>query len=154
FLNPNAVAAETLLVLWVALKCLEPGRGWPMCAALGFALAIAVHVHPTSAPAFLLVPALLWARRERHQGVVGPIAAMAVAFFVPFAPYALAEIQGGFADVTSASAYLTNQVVVANIVNAPIVIADYLFEGPRIVAEYFLQWRRGLASLLGAIGVL
>jgi hypothetical protein len=154
FLNPNAVAAAALLVLWVALKCLEPGRGWPMFAALGLALATAVHVHPTSAPALLLVPALLWARLERHEGVVAPIAAMAVAFLVPFAPYALAEIRGGFADVTSASAYLTNQVVVANIVNAPIVIAEYLFEGPRIVAEYLLQWRRGLASVLGAIGVL
>jgi len=154
FLNPNAVAAAALLVLWVALECLEPARDWPMFAALGFVLALAIHVHPTSAPVFLLAAIVFWARHRRHGSLAAPMLAMIVAFLLPFVPYFYAEIRGGFADWGSASTYLSKQVVPVNVTNAPAVIADYVFAGPKVVAEYFLHWKRGLASALGALAAL
>lgn len=151
FLNPNAVAAAVLLVLWLAMRCAEPGRGAAAFAALGLALAVAIHVHPTAAPMLLVIAPLLWMRWRDGRGVALPMVALAGGFAAPFLPYVVSQLRGGFADWTSASAYVTAQVVPANIVNTPAVIADYVFAGPRIVAEYLLGWRRGLASVLGAV---
>jgi hypothetical protein len=154
FLNPNAVAAAALLVLWLALICAEPRRGAPAFAALGLALAVAIHVHPTAAPVALLVVAVLWVRWRRERTLAVPLVAAAAGFALPLLPYVVSELRGGLADWPSASAYVAAQVVPANIVHAPAVIGDYLFAGPRVVAEYLLGWRRGVASLLAALMVL
>ncbi len=149
FLNPNAVAAAALLVLAIALRGLERKIEWPTFAALGVALAAAIHVHPTSAPVFILVAPVLWAHHRRGRSVLGPSAAIAAGFVVPFIPYAVSQIRGGFADWGSAGAYLSGQVVPANIVNAPAVIAGYVLAGPAVIAEYLLRWEAGRAAMLG-----
>src|SRR5689334_1820431 len=150
FLNPNAVAAAALLVLLVAQRSLDRGREWPAFAALGLCLAAAIHVHPTAAPVFLLLAPVLWTRYRRRSGLAAPLVALAAGFLVPFVPYVLSQVHGGFGDWRTASAYLAAQVVPGNIVNAPDVIADYVFAGPEVVAEYLLRWRPGAASALGA----
>ena len=150
FLNPNAVAAAALLVLFMALECLEAEAAWPMFAAFGLSLAVALHVHPTAAPVFLLVAPVLWGRYRRRQSLLAPLAAMVASFLVPFVPYVIGEIRGGFADWSSGSAYVTAQVVPANVVNVPAIIVDYVIAGPTVIAQYLLGWRPERAWLLGA----
>ena len=150
FLNPNAVAAATLAVLAIALRCLEERVEWPTFAALGLALAVALHVHPTSAPIFVLLVPVLRAHHRRGQALGVPLLALASGFFVPFLPYVVSEVRGGFADWTSASTYVSAQIVPANIVNVPRLVADYLLAGPAVIAEYLMHWSPGRARLLGA----
>jgi hypothetical protein len=152
FLNPNAVAAATLAVLAIALHALERKITWPTFAALGLALAIAIHVHPTSAPIFILLVPVLWAHRRRGQPLLVPLLAIAVGFLVPFLPYVVSQVRGGFADWGSASSYVAAQIVPANVVNVPTLVADYLLAGPAVIAEYLMHWRPERAALLG-VGV-
>ncbi len=150
FLNPNAVAAAALLVLLVALRSVDPEREWPAFAALGLCLAVAIHVHPTAAPVFLLLAPVLWTRYRRRSGLAAPLVALAAGFIAPFLPYVVSEVRGGFGDWRTASAYLHAQVVPGNIVSVPSVIADYVYAGPEVLAEYLLHWRPAAASALGA----
>jgi hypothetical protein len=150
FLNPNGVAAAVLLVLAIALRAIEKESDWPTFAALGLALAVAMHVHPTSAPAFILIAPVLWAHHRRGQRLPGAVVAIAAGFVVLFLPYLVSQIGGGFSDWRSASAYVSGQVVLANIVNVPTVIRNYLFAGPAVIAEYFLHWQPERGPLLGA----
>ena len=150
FLNPNGVAAATLLVLAIALRAIEKESDWPTFAALGVALAVAMHVHPTSTPVFILLAPVLWAHHRRGQRLPGAIVAIAAGFLVPFLPYVVSQISGGFADWGSASAYVSGQVVLANIVNVPRVILNYLLGGPAVIAEYLLHWQPDRSVLLGA----
>jgi hypothetical protein len=149
FLNPNAVAAAALLVLAISLRGLEKRIGWPTFAALGLALAVAIHVHPTSAPVFILVAPVLWIHYRRCHSLLGPLVAIAAGFLVPFIPYVVSQIRDGFADWGSASAYMSGQVVPANIVNVPTVIASYLLAGPAVIAEYLMRWNPDRAAMLG-----
>jgi len=149
FLNPNGVAMAMLAVLAVALPGIERPAGLGRCLALGVALALALHVHPTSLPVFLLAPAVLWARFKDRAGVVLAAIAMAAGFAVPFVPYVVAQAMSGFADWTSASGYVAKQVFVGNIVNAPQVVAAYLVDGPRTMAGFLLQWPADHAAWLG-----
>jgi hypothetical protein len=150
FLNPNGVAAAALLVLAIALRAIEKKSDWPTFAALGLALAVAMHVHPTSAPVFILIAPVLWAHYRRGQGLPGAVAAIAAGFLVPFLPYVVSQIGGGFADWGSASAYVSGQVALANIVNAPKVILNDVLGGPAVIAEYLLHWQPDRSALLGA----
>lgn len=149
FLNPNGVAAATLLVLAVALRGLEKRIEWPTFAALGLALAVAIHVHPTSAPVFILVVAVLWLHYQRCRTLLVPLLAFVVGFLVPFIPYVVSQIRGGFADWVSATAYMSGQVVFANIVNTPTLIVNYLLAGPAVVAEHLMHWSPKRAAMLG-----
>ena len=150
FLNPNGVAAAALLVLAIALRAIEKQSDWPTFTALGLALAVAMHVHPTSAPVFILLGPVLWAHHRRGERLPGAVVAIAAGFLVPFLPYVVSQIGGGFADWGSATAYVTGQVVLANIVNVPRVILDDLLGGPAVIAEYLLHWQSDRAALLGA----
>ncbi|MDQ2961884.1 MAG: hypothetical protein M3R31_01815, partial [Pseudomonadota bacterium] len=149
FLNPNAVAAAALGVLAISLRGIEKRIGWPTFAALGLALAVAVHVHPTSVPVFILVAPVLWMHHRRGQNVLSALVAIAIGFFVPFIPYVVSEIRGGFADWGSATKYVSGQVVPANIVNVPMVIVSYVLAGPAVTAEYLMRWKPDRAALLG-----
>ena len=150
FLNPNGVAAAALLVLAIALRAIEKQSDWPTFAAFGLALAVAMHVHPTSAPVFILVAPVLWAHYRRGQSLPGAVVAIPAGFLVLFLPYVVSQIGGGFADWRSASAYVSDQVVLANIVNAPKVIQNDVLGGPAVIAEYLLHWRPDRSALLGA----
>lgn len=150
FLNPNGVAAAALLVLAIALRAIEKQSNWPTFAALGLALAVAMHVHPTSAPVFILVAPVLWAQYRRGQSLSGAVAAIAAGFLVLFLPYVVSQIGGGFSDWGSASAYVSGQVVLANFVNAPKVILNDVLGGPAVIAEYLLHWQPDRSALLGA----
>jgi hypothetical protein len=149
FLNPNGVAAAALLVLAISLRALEKESDWPTFAALGLALAVAMHVHPTSAPVFILLAPVLWAHHRRGQTVPVALGAIAAGFLVPFLPYVVSQIGGGFADWRSATAYVSGQVVLTNIVNVPRVILNYLLGGPAVIAEYLLHWQPDRGALLG-----
>jgi hypothetical protein len=151
FLNPNGVAAAALLVLAVSLRGLEKRIGWPTFTALGLALAVAIHVHPTSAPVFILVVLVLWLHYRRSQRLLGPLVAIVAGFLVPFIPYVVSQIRGGFADWGSATAYMSGQVVPTNIVNVPAVIVSYLLAGPAVVAEYLMRWSPDRAAMLGVV---
>ena len=150
FLNPNGVAAAALLVLAIALRAIEKQSDWPTFAALGLALAVAMHVHPTSTPIFILVAPVLWAHYRRGQSLPGAVVAIAAGFLVLFLPYVVSQIGGGFADWGSARAYVSDQVVLANIVNAPTVIQNDVLGGPAVIAEYLLHWQPDRSALLGA----
>ena len=149
FLNPNAVAAATLAVLAIALHCLQEKVEWPTFAVLGLALAVAIHVHPTSAPIFILLAPVLWTQHRRGQPLLGPVLAIVVGFLVPFLPYVVSQVRGGFSDWRSASTYVSAQIIPANIVNAPAVIVDYLLAGPAVIAQYLMHWSPERAVLLG-----
>src|SRR2546427_422635 len=82
-------------------------------------LAVAIHVHPTSAPVSILVVAVLWLHYRRCRTLLVPLVAFAAGFLVSFIPYVVSQIRGGFADWVSATAYMSGQVVAANIVNTP-----------------------------------
>jgi hypothetical protein len=149
FLNPNGVAMAMLAVLAIAIPGLERPAGPGRTAALGLALALALHVHPTSLPMFLLVPAVLGICSKDGAPMVRVALAMAAGFALPFIPYLVSQAAMGFPDWTSAGGYVAKQVFMANVVNAPQVIAAYLLEGPRVMATYLLRWSDGHAKWLG-----
>jgi hypothetical protein len=148
FLNPNAVAAAALLVLALALRIIEkPASAW-LWFALGLALALALHVHPTSAPVVvLLVPAALAVLRRREPWRVRTIA-LAGGAVLPFLPYFASQLGNSFADFATASSYMSGEVSLRNIVNAPAVVFDYVAAGPRLVARYLLHWGDASAMVL------
>jgi hypothetical protein len=156
FLNPNAVAAAALLVLALALRIIDkPASAW-IWFSLGLALALAIHVHPTSAPVFvLLVPAALAVRRRGESWPLRAIA-LVVGIVLPFLPYVASQIGNGFADFGSASTYMSGQVSLRNIVDAPAVVLDYVTVGPRVVARYLLKWddASGTVLVFIALGAL
>jgi hypothetical protein len=153
FLNPNAVAAAALLVLALALRIIDRPSSAGVWLAFGVALALAIHVHPTSVPAFvLLVPTAVAARR---RGEAWPARALAFAcgLVLPFVPYLASQVANGFADFGSASAYVSGRVSVRNIVHAPAIVFDVVVAGPRIVARYLLGWSEGWASALAFVAL-
>jgi hypothetical protein len=154
FLNPTAIAATSLLVLAIALRAIDRAAGPWIWLALGVALALAVHVHPTSMPiAVLVIPAWIAARR-RGEPLARALVAMAAGFALPFLPYVVSQFQNGFADFGSASSYMTGQVSLPNIVNAPAVVLDAIGTGPRVVAQYLLGWSERAAALLGVAALV
>jgi len=151
FLNPNAVAAATLGVLALCLR----GHAHPMgpmgFGALGLAMGLAVHVHPTSIPIFILAVAPLWTLRAHGGGSAGALAALCAGFALPFAPYVVGQCESGFPDWASASRYVEGQVSIANIVNVPAILAAYAFTGPATMARYFLHWPGISIAIAGSL---
>jgi hypothetical protein len=149
FLNPNGVAMALLACLAIALPGLQGPAGLGRCFALGLALALAIHVHPTALPAYLLAPAVLWTRWRHRASVLAGILALGAGFALPFVPYAVHQALTGFPDWASASGYVAKQVFVANIVNMPQVIAAYVATGPQVMASFLLEWSPEAAQALG-----
>lgn len=150
FLNPNAVGAAMLLPIAIALRALDGPMHAGIFGALGLAFALAIHVHPTSAPVLLLGPMLLWIHRRRVGKLAGAVVAMIAGFVLPFLPYLVSQVRGGFSDWGSASTYMARQVSLANVVNVPSILFNYLFTGPAVIAEYLMRWNAIGAWLLGA----
>ena len=148
-LNPNAVAAALLLVVAIFLHGLQRGTSPGFFFSMGLAHALAIHVHPTSMPAAVLVVAALWIHRRRGGSLAPAIIAAAAGFVVPFLPYVASQFANGFADWKSASSYATGQISFANIVNAPSVIANYVIAGPALIAQYIFGWEAAASRLLG-----
>lgn len=150
FLNPNGVAAAGLAVLALYLR--SAGSPTPARAAafffLGLCYSLAIHVHPTSAPFGLLIAWLLWVQRRQGRPLTS-IGALMAGGIVPLLPYFVSQAVNGFADWRSASTYVAEQVSLANVVNAPAVVANYLMTGPAVVAEYILEWNAPAAFALG-----
>jgi hypothetical protein len=139
FLNPNAVATAMLLALTVALPGLERPAGLRRCFTLGLVLALALHVHPTALPIFLLAPAVLWKRWESGEYTVPAIIAMGIGFVLPFISYVVSQAWYDFPDWVNASSYVADQMSIENIVNAPAVVSAF-FAGPETMAQYVLRW--------------
>jgi hypothetical protein len=149
FLNPNGVAMAMLACLAIALPGLERPAGLGRCFALGLMLALALHVHPTSLPVYLLAPAILWVRSRHPASLFAAITAMALGYVLPFVPYVASQALTGFPDWASASGYVTRQVFLANVVNVPQVIGSYLVSGPATMAYFLLGWPAEAAQALG-----
>ena len=148
FLNPNAVATAVLLVLALSI------RAWDRPAlasffALGLALALAAHIHPTAAPvALLAVP--IFVRYRRNGGSLSLAAAVfACAFALLFVPYVVSQAMQGFPDLQSASGYVEQQVALGNVLNASSILWNYVVAGPAVIAEYLMGWTRASANALG-----
>jgi hypothetical protein len=149
FLNPNAVAASTLLVAAICLHGFSSRLGPRGFGCLGLALALAIHVHPTSIPIFVLAAALLWSHHRRGDLGAARWLWLAGGFVVPFLPYIVSQVVAGFPDYGSASRYAAGQMSIANVVNAPAVIAGYIVRGPATMARYVLGWQTEPAGILG-----
>jgi hypothetical protein len=115
---------------------------------MGLAAGIALHVHPTSMPAFLLAAALL-APGRRAIALPAAIALLAAGFALPFVPWLASQVMNGFADRGSAAAYMSGQMAVANILNAPQVFVHYLVSGPEAIARYVMGWGDDASKALG-----
>jgi hypothetical protein len=139
FLNPNAVATAMLATLAIALPGIERAAGTGRCLALGLALALTMHVHPTALPVFALVPFVLWRRWKDGLGVGPGIGAMTLGFVIPFLSYFVSQAARGYPDWGSASEYVAQQMSLSNIVNTPAVVSAF-FAGPETMAEYVLHW--------------
>ena len=144
FLNPNGVAMAMLAALAIALPGLERPASLGRCAALGLTLALAVHVHPTSLPVFILALFLLRARRGAGAPIAPALAAMAAGFAVPFLSYGVSQAAGGFPDWGNASTYVAQQMSLANVVNTPAVVVAY-FGGAATMGQYVLGWSAATA---------
>jgi hypothetical protein len=149
FLNPNAVATAVLAVLALCLRGMAAGMGPAGFATLGLAMALAIHVHPTAIPIFLVAVPLVLRIRPRSAIAPRALLPLALGFAVPFLPYAASQAMHGFPDWGSASAYMAGQVSAANIVNAPSVIANDFVAGPATIAQFVLGWDRAAAEGLG-----
>ena len=149
FLNPNAVATATLAVLALCLRGMATGMGPAGFATLGLAMALAIHVHPTAIPIFLAAVPLVLRIRRRSDIAMRALVPLALGFAVPFLPYAESQAAHGFPDWGSASAYMAGQVSLANIVNAPSVIANDVLAGPAAIARFILGWDAATAQELG-----
>jgi hypothetical protein len=150
FLNPNGVAAAMLAALAIALPGLERPASAMRCGALGLALALALHVHPTSLPVFILAPMMLWVRHRHVGNLAAPTAAMAAGFALPFVSYVASQAAAGIPDWASAGGYVAKQVFLGNVVNAPTVIGAYLLTGPATMVRFLLGWPEGWATAAGA----
>lgn len=148
-LNPNAVAAALLLVLAIFLQGMRVRATTGLFFVLGLAFALAIHVHPTTLPAGVLVVVLMAIHRRRGGSLVRAIAASAAGFVLPFLPYVASQLVNGFPDWKSASSYATDQISLSNIVNAPSVILNYLMEGPALIGRYILGWSQDASHALG-----
>ena len=148
FLNPNAVAAAVLglLALYLVLSR-RPVRA-PGFFGMGIAMGIAIHVHPTAAPACLLALPLLWPRK-RATGLVAALALLALGFATPFLPYAWSQAAHGFPDQASGGAYMARQVALGNVTNAPAMLFHYLVSGIDAIAVHTLRWPAALAQAAG-----
>lgn len=149
FLNPNGVAMASLLLVAITLHGMRSGMTPLRFAGLGLAMGFAIHVHPNTVPFFAAAPLLLWAHHRRGHSIAVPIAAMGAGFAMLFLPYVASQVLGGFSDWRSGSSYMARQVSLANVVNAPLVVGNYLIQGPVVMAEYLLEWPRRGAMALG-----
>ena len=155
FLNPNAVAAATLGVVAICLHGFSSRLAPWGYGALGLALALAIHVHPTSIPVFGLAAALLGSHHRRGCLGVAGVLWLAAGFVAPFLPYVVSQAATGFPDYGPASRYAAGQISLANVVDTPAVIAGYIVRGPATIAQYILGWQPGPAALLGyALGLV
>ena len=148
FLNPNGVATATLAVLAIVLHALKR-TSLVTFIALGIALAIAIHIHPTAAPLFLLLVIPFAQYRARGGSLPLALIAFGSAFLVPLIPYVVNQLRHGIPDLTGARKYVSDQVVVANALNGPSVIWNYFSGGPAVIAEYLLGWPSQHAVALG-----
>jgi hypothetical protein len=149
FFNPNPAAAVVTgsWLLWMH------ARERPTAArafALGFTLALALHIHPTTAPALLLG---LFLVREAPRSVRVRIAGVLVAgFALPFLPYVIHEAANGFPDATTAARYVGTQVSVANALSAPWLLVAYVIGGPQALIGYL--WKPGASAGLALACIL
>jgi hypothetical protein len=149
FLNPNAVGAAGLGVLLLCLHAAGPRAGWPVFFALGVALTLSIHVHPTLAPSALLIAWALW--RRGRAGVLPRLLALVAGAVLPLVPYVVSQALHGYPDWRSASTYVEGQVALAGIANVFAVIGHLAYSGPVELARQVLGWGESGAAALGGV---
>ena len=134
FLNPNGVGTASLAIVALCLRPVTPAWGF----TVGLVYSLAIHVHPTLVPFGLVIAIALWRNRHRSANPGWQWALMLAGFALPLLPYVVTQALDGFPDTGSAGGYVAGQVKLANIVNAPSVLAHYIFTGPQVAAEYVI----------------
>jgi len=152
FLNPNAVDAAVLAVVALCLHGLAAPWRMRHFFVLGLAAGLAMHVHPTAIPVFLLaIPVFARQRREWRASIARGTIAAAIGFVLPFVPYLASQAMHGFPDVHSATGYFVRDISIANIVHAPAILFGYVTGGPAAIARYLAGWSEPAAHALGAV---
>jgi hypothetical protein len=136
FFNPNPAAAAVLGALLLALRVgSRPPLAWES-VAFGLACALALHIHPTTAPVAILGFAFAAAARLGGGSVPRTLALMAAGFALPFLPYLASQAAGGFADSAGVASYVGGQVRAANLLGVASVLGSQFVHGPAIVAMH------------------
>lgn len=148
FFNPNPAAAAVLLALFLALRIAERApRPWEGFA-FGLVCALALHIHPTTAPIAVLALAFVAAARLGGASAVPIVASMAAGFAIPFLPWLASQAASGAADSAGIASYVGGQVRAANLLETPMVLLSQVAYGPAVVAM-----RIGGLATGAAIGV-
>ena len=145
FLNPNAVAAAILAILALCLAPLTLLRAF----ALGLAVSLGVHVHPTVLPALAFALPGIWAQRHDGRFLAQAAGLFVLGALLPLAPYVVSQALNGFPDWSAASGYVRGEVSLANVVNTLAVLWHYFFDGPRIAARFLVEAPEIAAAALG-----
>ena len=136
FFNANPAAAVVLAALWLGLRIAGRAPSGVELFACGVACALALHVHPTTAPVVLLGA---WALRKAWSALrewARPVALLALGFVVPLVPYLVSQAVGGALEWGGASGYVQTQVSRFEVASVPMVLWGQLWGGPRIIATY------------------
>jgi len=135
-LHPSLVATCTLGFLWFALNYARDGRTADLVAA-GFALALALHAHPSTYGLTLLLLAVIV---HRHRQATNPWRAYAwlfLAMLAPFLPYVTFQAYAGFPDWHTASGFLTDERNLGSLRSLPDALVGLLATGPATVVDGF-----------------
>jgi hypothetical protein len=148
FLNPNAVATMVLALLAISIALAQRPTMARFLGA-GCLLALAAHVHPTSAPAALfLLPGLVRARRE-GVSVVGALGALALPIVVSIAPYVVGEAMNGYPDALAARRYVGGEITLAGALNAPFIEWHYFAGGAVLLLHRLAGVDESVARMIG-----
>ena len=154
FFNPNPAAAAVLGALLLALRVgARAPYAWESFA-FGLTCALALHIHPTTAPIAILGFAFVAAARYGHGSVAGTLALIAAGFAIPFVPYLASQAAGGFGDSAGVASYLGGQVRAANLLALPSVLASQLALGPIVVARRIGELPQALGIALAVVLML
>lgn len=147
FAHTNAVRVAVMLTLYALVRlALERRPRWLVLAA--FALALAVHAHPTALAYALLVAvvgfvALPDAGARMRWGLAALLAAA-----LPFAPLGIEALTAPSSVARDAGAYVSGAVHPANLLQVPALLYGVLVRGPWVVANAFCNWTTEAATFV------
>ena len=158
--NPNLTEAAVLAVLFLNITLWQ--RYSPSVVfILGVACGFAVHSHPTTLvalPLSLVSAVLASPHPARLRTTIIFLGGCALLFL----PYASSQVHSGFADLGRAGDYISGNVSLSQLFNAPAILYAALIAGPLQIGSYLLHpstvWvynvvfaAVGAASLIGVI---
>ena len=132
--NPNVTEAAVLAVLFLNITLWQ--RYSPSVVfILGLACGLAVHSHPTTVvalPLSLASAVLASPHPARLRTTIIFLGGCALLFI----PYALSQVHSGFADLGRAGDYISGNVSLSQLFNAPAILSAVLIAGPLQIGSY------------------